>query len=65
MIQLVQKYGKVYKSDAWLVTNFINCWLDLDWSEATPRQIAKVVREAETMMANPEYAEMVEIARKA
>lgn len=59
----VMNIAKVSEQDARLTISFIDCWLELDWSEASNRKVTSVVREARNMMANAQYAEMLEIAK--
>lgn len=64
MFSTVQEITKTSNEEAALITNFINCWLDIDWSEASLRTIKSTIKTAREMIANPFYAEMVKIARE-
>lgn len=65
MFPIVQDITKTTDAESHLITNFINCWLDIDWSEASTRTIKSTIKTAREMIADPQFAEMVEIARKA
>lgn len=62
MQMLVKEIAQVDDKQAQDITNFINCWLELDWSEASRKTIKSTIKTAQQMMALPQYAEMVEIA---
>lgn len=65
MVQIVMELGKVTENEARKISNFIDCFLDIDWSEATTRKIKSTIKEAQSMMSNPLYADMVQMAENA
>ena len=62
-VQEVMDKCKVSKRQALEIISFIDCWLDIDWSEATNRKVNSTIKTAVEMMADERYAEMTSIAR--
>lgn len=48
--QLIAKRLKVSMEKAALVRDFIESWLEIDWSEATTKEINLVIDEAASLM---------------
>lgn len=63
MLAIVQDITKTTDTESQLITNFINCWLDINWSEASLRTIKSTIKTARQMIDDPKYAEMVKIAQ--
>ena len=41
------------------IQEFVNNWFEFRWNSATKSQIIRTAREAQTMMQDPRYSEMV------
>jgi hypothetical protein len=65
MQTLVKEIAQVDDQQAKNITNFINCWLDLDWSNASRKSIKSAIKTAQEMMALPQFADMVKISERA
>jgi hypothetical protein len=65
MQTLVKEIAQVDDQQAKNITNFINCWLDLDWSSASRKSIKSAIKTAQEMMALPQFADMVKISERA
>lgn len=51
---------KVDEEEAIKIQNFINNWFDdFRWSSATNSQIVRTAKQAQAMIADPRYAELV------
>jgi hypothetical protein len=65
MQTIVKEIAQVDDQQAKNITNFINCWLDLDWSNASRKSIKSAIKTAQEMMALPQFADMVKISERA
>lgn len=56
---------KIDEQSAEQIRKFINCWSDhFRWSETSHEEIIREAKIVQAMMANPKYADMVEVVEK-
>jgi cell division ATPase FtsA len=41
------------------IRDFVNKWFDFRWSSATKLEIVRTAKQAQTMMADPRFAELI------
>ena len=60
-IEIISSELKIDSESAQQIQNFISNWFDdFCWSSSTKLQIVRTAKEAQAMMINPKYAELLE-----
>ena len=62
-VEEVMTKCKVSKRQALEIISFIDCWLEIDWSEASNRKVNSTIKTAVEMMADSRFSEMTSLAR--